>query len=127
MKIKPTVGRVLLYTPHASSVYYPRQLAAIVTDVPESQDEFDYVNVAVFTPDAALFPALAVRLVQAGEENNLRGNFCEWMPYQLGQAAKTEAVIAEHEAQRGGDASDQEEASSPAKRDKHSKPKGTAS
>jgi hypothetical protein len=29
-----------------------------------------------------------VKLIQAGEDKPEHGYFCEWMPYQVGQAAK---------------------------------------
>lgn len=36
-----------------------------------------------------------VRLLQPGEARPTSGKFCEWMPYQVGQAAKNDGEVAE--------------------------------
>jgi len=49
----------------------------------------------VFTTDAPLFPAIGVAIVQDGSPYVAGAlPYAEWMPYQKGQAAKTEALEA---------------------------------
>jgi hypothetical protein len=82
--IKPTVGRVVLYYPAPGA---PEQAAIVAGVVAE-----DHVNLTVFNHDGKTQPERGVRLVQAGEAPPPTGHYCGWMPYQLGQAAKTEAA-----------------------------------
>ena len=88
-KILPTVGRVVWFTPSKLSgdgffahIYGRKPLAAIVAHV---------VNLAVFDSNGVSHSRTSVRLVQAGEDKPEHGYFCEWMPYQVGQAAKAAA------------------------------------
>lgn len=90
--IKPTVGRVVWYHPSISDnmTYQSGQpLAAIVANVWSD----DCVNLAVFDANGVAHNKTSVLLVQDGA-NRPAANFCEWMPYQKGQAAKTEALEA---------------------------------
>lgn len=82
--IKPTIGRVVLFF-HAKHSPEPR--AAIICHVHSDT----LVNLATFNAHGENVPATSVPLVQEGEEIPT-GARCEWMPYQLGQAAKTEAL-----------------------------------
>ncbi len=95
--IKPTVGRVVLFWP---SIYYARQqgmafgdpaqpLAALVTYVHGDR----MVNLTVHDHNGVVWPVCSVQLLQEGDAPVVGGSFyCEWMPYQKGQAAKTEEL-----------------------------------
>ena len=87
--IKPTIGRVVWYYPPGGPVAQPQ--AAIVVWVWSDT----CVNLAVFDVNGVATNQTSVFLYQ-NEPNSERpsSSFCEWMPYQLGQAAKTEAVLA---------------------------------
>ncbi len=80
--IVPTVGRVVWYTPYAhEAIRGSGHLAAIVAHVWSST----CVNLAVFDSDGHTHARTSVRLVHGGAERPAAG-FCEWMPYQIGQA-----------------------------------------
>lgn len=83
--IKPTIGRIVWYRPDKYLGEEPR--AAIITRV----DGDRAVGLAVFYRDSLEFVQHAA-LVQDVDEPPLRGAYCEWMPYQKGQAAKTETL-----------------------------------
>lgn len=87
--IEPTVGRIVLYHygPGESRHHGPEAWPAIVTKVHGHHS----VNLTVFAPDGVVLGKPEVRLVQADEEAP-DGEWCEWMPYQIGQAARTEAA-----------------------------------
>lgn len=88
--IKPTVGRVVWYAvddtderqPHGVQPY-----AAIIAYVHSD----DLVNLTVFGHDGVPFSKQKVTLLQEGNAAEFPGS-CMWMPYQKGQAAKTEAL-----------------------------------
>lgn len=90
--IKPTVGRVVWFHPEGgfSGVTNDKTqpLAAIVTYVWHDR----MVNLVVFDHNGTPFGKTSVQLVQ--EEDSVEGSYvpqgyyCEWMPYQIGQAAK---------------------------------------
>lgn len=88
--ITPTVGRVVWYYPGVTDSFAkpaPGQpLPAIVT-VTWSDT---YVNLAIFDANGrpVADPPTSVLLVQPGAERPTGGRFCEWMPHQIGQAAK---------------------------------------
>lgn len=86
--IKPTVGRVVWYWPR-SPQQGSQPLAAIVAHVWSDT----CVNLAIFDANgnAMVYPSTSVLLVQEENERPSGGNFCEWMPYQIGQAKKHEA------------------------------------
>jgi len=80
--IKPTIGRVLWYWPRIHETdKQPR--AAIVTWVHRD----DLVNLAVFDPNGKASGRTGVELYQ-GKGDRPDREHCEWMPYQIGQAAK---------------------------------------
>jgi hypothetical protein len=83
-KIVPTVGRVVWYfeTPHSE-----KPLAGTVAYVHSDS----CVNLTVHHMNGDTSGRTSVPLVQAGEPHP-PGHRCEWMPYQVGQAAKTEAA-----------------------------------
>ncbi len=86
--IKPTIGRIVWYYPRAG---HREPYAAIICRVHSNT----LVNIAYFDENGTASNAGAVKLYQ-GEDIALKpyDNFCEWMPYQHGQAAKTEAAEA---------------------------------
>ena len=89
--IKPTVGRIVHFYPagHEPMPKTPGEpLAAIVTCVWSDT----CVNLGIFDANGGTWNKTSVLLVQDGEPKPEGGNYCTWMPYQLGQAAKTEAL-----------------------------------
>jgi hypothetical protein len=88
--ISPTVGRVVWFTPSADDTIVrngTQPLAAIVTCVWSDT----CVNLAVFDANGVATNRTSVLLIQ-DDAARPGGYFCEWMPYQKGQAAKTEAL-----------------------------------
>ena len=88
--IKPTVGHVVWYHPHPNEPrgeeYQP--LAAIVTYVWHDR----MVNLAVFDANTlGVYNMTSVALKQEGDDLSVFTPYCEWMPYQKGQAAKHDA------------------------------------
>ena len=104
--IKPTVGRVVWYRPDlfdksqtGMEVNGEQPLTAIITTVWKD----GLVNLAVFDAYGRQFNRLNIKLHQ-GDGPAPKPSYCEWMPYQVGQAAKTEAL--EHDlAEASKDAS----------------------
>jgi len=96
--ITPTVGRKVWYWPSAFDKTGPvpmnqmpgKPLDATVIAVYGDR----MVNVLVIDTVGRQFPVLSCDLVQPGESPRLgangqpHGRYCEWMPYQRGQAAK---------------------------------------
>lgn len=87
--IKPTVGRVVwVIRPH-SSLNIQQPEVGFVTYVHGDR----CINVAGFNSNGLPFQLTSLTLVQ-DDEPKPEGNFACWMPYQKGQAAKTEALEA---------------------------------
>jgi|GEM_PF-728390 len=88
--IKPTVGRVVHYYPADGE-----PLAAIITRVWNDV----CINIAYFDGNGAAHSKTSVLLMQDGvlvpDSLAPDGDYAAWMPYQKGQAAKTEAVQRE--------------------------------
>lgn len=91
--IKPTNGRVVLFHPGANFLingaqHDPKQLlAAHVVHVWGDR----MVNLLVFDSNGTRFPVTSVQLLQ-DDDQPTSDNWAEWMDYQKGQAAKTEAL-----------------------------------
>lgn len=85
--ILPTVGRVVLFHPSVAAYPYAPPFAAIVAYVHSP----GMLNIAYFDANGEAHSATSVPLIQDGDERPL-SYYCEWMPYQKGQAAKTEAL-----------------------------------
>jgi len=89
--IKPTIGRAVWFTPSGPSdslAWDGKQpLAAIVAYVWSDT----MVNLSVFDQNGKQFGQTSVFLYQ-GDTDRPKGYYCEWMPYQQGQAAKAEAL-----------------------------------
>ncbi|WP_260524582.1 hypothetical protein [Pseudomonas aeruginosa] len=91
--IKPTVGRVLWFWPSPEdrcARIEGQPLAAIVAHAWSDT----CVNLAYFDANGVHRHKTSVLLVQEGAQRPAAG-FAEWMPYQKGQATKTEAVQRE--------------------------------
>ncbi len=91
--ITPTIGRVVLYWPDKSfSGCRPdagQPLPALIARVWNDTS----INVGGFDANGVPFSAGSVYLVPAdGEPLNRDAHYATWMPYQKGQAAKTEAL-----------------------------------
>jgi len=90
--ISPTVGRVVWYHPGSSDPGPSPEgqpLAAIVSHVWSDT----CINLAIFDANGVLYNRTSVLLVQDGAPVPSQ-QYAEWMPYQKGQAAKTEALEA---------------------------------
>jgi hypothetical protein len=92
MIIAPTPGRVVWYRPtkeeDALAFREEKPLAAIVAYVWNDR----LVNLMVIDGGGCTFERKSVQLVQDGDAYPPSRGYCEWMPYQKGQAAKTEAL-----------------------------------
>lgn len=95
--IKPTVGRVVHFrvdNPHDELFKFTRShgveqpMAAHVTYVWNDR----MINVMVIDPNGRSHPRTSVILLQDDDAKPDRQNFCTWMDYQKGQAAKYEAL-----------------------------------
>jgi len=100
MKIDPTVGRVVWYRRGARSGfqghhYEDQPLAAHVAYV----NADGTINLMVVSAHGVPSGVMNVPLVQDGEpvppSAEFGSGWAEWMPYQKGQAAKTEALAAQ--------------------------------
>jgi hypothetical protein len=87
--IKPTVGRVVWYYKYVKGQGHKGPLAALVAFV--HSDIF--VNLAVSDENGNMRSETSVRLIQENDEAPMQ-DYCGWMPYQVGQAKKTEAAEA---------------------------------
>lgn len=89
--IAPTPGRIVWYYPsdadhHTGDFAAGRPHAAIIAYVHSDR----MVNLAVFTVGAGLARRSSVKLLQDGDPAPANERYCEWMPYQKGQAAKND-------------------------------------
>lgn len=90
--INPTVGRVVLFHPSrqfsgcsaGDGVPLPALIARVWSDT--------CINVGGFDANGLPFSATSVLLIQDDNPVPTGGHYCEWMPYQKGQAAKTEKL-----------------------------------
>jgi len=83
--IKPTVGRIVWYR---GSALQSEPWPAIIN----MTDGDSWVSLTVFPPHALPFPSSLVELVQEDRPRPSNQEYCEWMPYQKGQAKKTESL-----------------------------------
>lgn len=84
--IKPTIGRVVHYRPTGVSGVI---CAALITAVHSDT----CINLRAFHADGTDSAPASVDLVQDDNYPSDGRPFAEWMPYQIGQAAKTEQII----------------------------------
>lgn len=90
--IKPTNGRIVLFTPETGDLRFNRlnaePMSALVAHVWNDR----MVNLSVFDHVGIQRSMLSVKLLQGDDVRPVNIPFCEWMPFQKGQAAKTEAA-----------------------------------
>lgn len=98
--IKPTVGRVVWFYPatnQATSGFTPpnegEPLAAIIARVVDA--DAGAVHLAVFDGAGVSRSEPYVKLIQEGEKVPADGRYAAWMPYQIGQAKKHDADVAQ--------------------------------
>lgn len=96
--IKPTIGRVVWFTPSRNSTEAdfthhdstpPQPHAALIAYVWSDS----LVNLTVFDHDGRQHSKTSVPLIQEGEPKPEYGYFASWMPFQVGQA-KAQAQAA---------------------------------
>jgi hypothetical protein len=95
--ITPTVGRMVWFWPSEHDlehtvgdiIYNDRKqpLSAQIAYVHNDR----LINIAFIDQEGDTYSAQSVRLMQGDEACNVGGSFCEWMPFQKGQAAKSVA------------------------------------
>lgn len=93
--ISPTLGRIVWFTPQNQKRLVDYDImpdssgmcAAMVVAVHSDR----CVNLAVFDANGAHHAVTSVTLLQDDDVKPADGRCCEWMPYQKGQAAKSEA------------------------------------
>lgn len=94
-RILPTVGRVVLF--HLGAGYIPPNWEATPDGSNTYSARIAYVhspnmlNLAVDDANGVARGFTSVPLVQGDDEAPI-GNWCEWMPYQKGQAARAEQL-----------------------------------
>jgi hypothetical protein len=86
--ISPTVGRVVWIRQRDGAVSVTQPEVALITFVHSDSR----INVAGFSALGEPFALEKCLLVQDGEALPGGRPYAEWMPYQKGQAAKTEAL-----------------------------------
>jgi len=87
--IEPTAGRVVWYHESWAALDAP-PLAAIVTFVHDAR----HVNLCAFSMFGPPYGVQKVTLLQDDEKPVEGTSWCEWMPYQKGQGARTEQLMA---------------------------------
>jgi hypothetical protein len=82
--IKPTIGRVVLVYRGLSDQAEPALVSYVWNDT--------MINVGGFDRNGIPFSACSLQLLQDDDVPSNHKYYAEWMPYQKGQAAKTEAL-----------------------------------
>lgn len=107
-RVLPTLARIMLYAPENTDPGYLNQpgqrMPAMVTGVDDVgptvptydqwRGEETWVAVTVFPPSRSPFCRCVPVHFGDGVDQIREGGFVEWMPYQKGQAAKTEELEA---------------------------------
>jgi hypothetical protein len=103
MHIEPTVGRVVWFHPAKHDrIMVPggfpidvaeQPLAATIAYVHRGKHA-GLINIGFLCARGGHHNKESVRLLQDGDEIPLNESYCAWMPYQMGQAVKTEAAEA---------------------------------
>ena len=96
--IKPTVGRVLWYWPSTQDIEagmfaYPGSDQPFTAQVVFVHSD-RMINLLITDHGGGAHEKRSVTLLQAGDSVRDHAGYAEWMPYQQGQAAKTEAAEA---------------------------------
>lgn len=85
--ISPTIGRVVLVHRGKSDQAEPALVSYVWND--------RMINVGGFDANGLPFSMSSTKLLQDDDKPDFEGQpYAEWMPYQKGQAAKTEALEA---------------------------------
>jgi hypothetical protein len=108
--ISPSNGRIVWYTPYKNELLSPygmvvqrdkegnvMPLAADIVAVWGDR----CVNLLVKDANGNTFPVTSRTLLQDDDARPEHGGYAEWMPYQKGQAVKTEIAEAAAAAARG--------------------------
>lgn len=107
--ITPTVGRIVWFTPgpdfrgkwhNVSQPEHRKPLVAMICHVWSDR----MVNLDVVDSAGLHWDVTSVDLIQPDENEDAYkalGRYCTWMPYQVGQAAKTDDVVGQLKAQLG--------------------------
>jgi len=92
--IQPSIGRVIWFTPSVNDdprADIKQPLVGLVTYVWHDR----LINLTTFDQNGnSLGGRTSVQLLQDDDPKPEHGYFASWMPYQKGQAAKTEALEA---------------------------------
>lgn len=87
--MQPTVGRIVYYKAYGTpgGEFKPgAERAAIITQIYPDSYESEVVDLCVLNPTGMFFNQRVPR------DTNGAGGTWDWMPYQKGQAAKTDAL-----------------------------------
>lgn len=90
-KITPTVGRMLHYVVVSTQPWFAGSPGDVCAAVVARVNSESNVTLTVFDAMGRPYPVEGVPLVQEGDTFPA-GNYCRWMPFQVGQAAKTDDV-----------------------------------
>lgn len=107
--ITPTVGRVVwfhpnvdLNDPEATRSFLSHHPSFALAETCEGRiaavNEDGTVNLAVLDRTGVSHPMQDVLLVQEDQDTQEGTPFCEWMPYQKGQAAKNDTTVSDLES-----------------------------
>jgi hypothetical protein len=88
--ITPTVGRIVYYWPGGRAQAESGNKQPLAAKIAHVHSD-GLINIGYLQHDGAASNATLVPLIQDGDERPDQP-FCEWMPYQKGQAAKTEQL-----------------------------------
>lgn len=91
--IKPTVGRIVWFYERLPAVGESKIVGPLAATISHVWDDM-VVNLSVLSPNGQWNPVTSVPLMQDGSGDTTISRWCEWMPYQKGQAAKTEQAEA---------------------------------
>lgn len=89
--IRPTIGRRLWYWPPKNCVQggFAYRDGAQPLDAGIAYVHSDrLINISVADQDGFIHSRTSVQLCQEGDERPANGGYCEWMNYQIGQAAR---------------------------------------
>ncbi len=96
--IKPTIGRVVWYYPHGHTPEDNQPHAALIAFVWSDT----CVNLAYFDQNGEAHNATSVLLYDEDSMPKPSTGYACWMPYQKGQAAKTDALETAAAARAAG-------------------------